>query len=463
MSDTGKIKGSILLVIVLLIAGFLALSMKKEEQDGEKKKTATGRSYVKETRVEKFPKVSTLTTAFASERVWSGQDDWEPAIAADPSSSYVYQMTTRYTGPKPCSNCTLPAIVVRASSNGGATWGPDRFVAQTKKTQNDPQVEVSLDGSIYAVFLNDYNPGIHFTKSTDRGVTWSTPIRLTGGNKKPRFSDKPILAISPNGQHVYIGFNASDSWVTASHDFGQTFAEAVKTSSDTRYWFHCAGAVAANGDVYFAVTDYSQTYAGDSNINVLKSTNQGVSWTTTRVDTSKEMPPCPWAPGCYFGFLGPSAGLDIDSSGKILLAYNAGNVAGAPQQIYVRTSLNGTSWSARQQISESSSSINNAFPVVAAGTGSNDFRVVWQDDRNGSTNAWNTWYRRTTSGGSTWTSALRLSNESSGAPYKTAAGYFFPYGDYLEMDVDSGGTNHILWGAGTSYDGPGGTWYTSGN
>ena len=463
MSKLTKIRGSIFLTIVLLIAGIVTLSMKKEEKSGEKKKTYTGKSYINETRVEAFPKVSTITTAFAAERVWSGQDDWEPAIASDPSSSYVYQMTTRYSGPKPCNNCALPAIVVRASSNGGSTWGPDRFVAQTRKTQNDPQIEVATDGSIYAVFLNDYNPGIHFTKSTNRGVTWSTPIRLSGGNIKPKFSDKPILAITPDGQHVYIGFNASDSWVTASHNFGQTFSAPVKTSNDTRYWFHSAGAVAANGDVYFATTNFSQTYAGDSNISVLKSTNQGASWTTTQVDTSKEMPPCPWAAGCYFGFLGPSAGLDVDATGKILLAYNAGNVAGAPQKIYVRTSLNGTTWSARQQISESPDSINNAFPVVAAGSSSDDFRVVWQDDRNGSTNAWNTWYRRTNNGGSTWTSALRLSAEPSGAPYKTAAGYFFPYGDYLEMTVDSGGNNHIIWAEGSSYDGPGGTWYASGN
>jgi hypothetical protein len=459
----GRSRGS-LFIVVLLVACAVALAFyKKEETHGEKKKTSTGKSYIKETRVEKYPKVSSITTAFSAERVWSGQDDWEPAIAADPSSSYVYQMTTRYTGPKPCNNCSLPAIVVRASSDGGATWGPDRFIAQTRKTQNDPQVEVANDGTVYAVFLNDYNPGIHFTKSTNRGVTWSTPIRLTGGNLKPKWSDKPVLAISPNGQHVYIGFNSSDAWVTASHNFGQTFSAPVKTSNDNRYWFHSAGTVAANGNVYFAVTDYSTTYAGDSHINVVRSTNQGTSWTTTLIDTSKEMPPCSWAPGCYFGFLGPSVGLDIDASGKILIAYNAGNVAGAPQKIYVRTSVNGTSWSARQQISESPDAINNAFPAVAVGTGSNDFRVVWQDDRNGSTNAWNTWYRQTNNGGSSWSAPLRLSAEPGGAPYKTAAGYFFTYGDYLELDVDSSGKNHIIWGEGSSYDGPGGTWYTTGN
>jgi hypothetical protein len=260
---------------------------------------------------------------------------------------------------------------------------------------------------------------------------------------------------------VYIAFNQSDSYVTASHDFGQTFLPNIKTSNDTRYWFHTAGAVAPNGHIYFATADYSQTYLGDANVGVLRSTNQGATWQHIRLDTSKEAPPCSWAPGCYLGFLGPTAGLAIDSTGKILIAYNSGNVAGAAQRLYVRTSTNGSSWSARTTISDSSNSVNNAFPVAAAG-GLNDFRVVWQDDRNQAQTGWNTWYRRTNNGGSSWSAPLRLSDATSGAPYKTDSGYFFPYGDYFEIAVDSVGNNHIIWGEGSSYTGPGGTWYTSG-
>ena len=49
-----------------------------------------------------------------------------------------------------------------------------------------------------------------------------------------------------------------------------------------------------------------------------------------------------------------------------------------------------------------------------------------------------------------------------GAPYKTRAGYMFPYGDYLSLSVDGEGTNHVIWGEGASYNGPGGVWYTRG-
>ena len=187
-------------------------------------------------------------------------------------------MTTRYSGKRPCDNCRLPAIVFRSSSDGGATWGPDRFIALTNLSQNDPQIQVADDGTIYAVFLNDFVPGIKFTKSSDHGMTWTEPLRLTGGARKPSYSDRPILVISPNGQHVYIAFNATDSWVVASHDFGRTFLPAVKTSNDNRYWFHSGGAVASNGNVYFSAADYTQTFLGDVHIDVLKSTDKGKTW-----------------------------------------------------------------------------------------------------------------------------------------------------------------------------------------
>jgi len=99
---------------------------------------------------------------------------------------------------------------------------------------------------------------------------------------------------------------------------------------------------------------------------------------------------------------------------------------------------------------------------VEAGSTAGDFRVAWQDNRNGAT-AYNTWYTRTTNGGGTWSTAVRLSDQGSGAPYKTANGYAFPFGDYLDIAVTSSGTNIVIWGEGPNYVGPGGTWSTQGS
>lgn len=448
-------------VVALVTIAYVATSSNNTEE-GKKKKTWTGISYKEQTVVQQAPTVSLTVPGWESERVWSGFDDWEPAIATDPGSTYIYQMTTRYNGPKACKGCPFPVIVFRSSSDSGITWSADKFLAISKKQQNDPQLEVANDGTIYAAWLDEFSPGVKFLKSSNHGQTWTTPISFTGKGKKPAWSDKPILAISSNGQHVYIAFNSSDSYVVASHNFGISFSTPVKTNNDTRYWFHNGGVVAPNGDVYFSAVDYSQDYTGDSHINVLRSADGGMSWITTMIDTSKQMPDCSWSAGCYLGFLGPSAVLAIDSAGKMVLAYNAGVTAGAPQKMYVRTSTNGTTWTTRLEVSNGSSTVNNAFPAVAATTVNGDFRLAWQDDRNGSQNTWNTWYRRSTNGGAAWNTAIRISDLGSGAPYKSTNGYKFPYGDYFEIAVDTTGRNHVIWGEGDNYDGPGGTWYSRG-
>jgi hypothetical protein len=398
-----------------------------------------------------------MATGFDSERLWSTGDDWEPAVAVDPGSSWVYELTTRYGGPKACGSCSDPAIIFRSSSNGGATWNADSYICACKnvKAQNDPQIAVASDGALYAAWLNDYQPGVVFSKSTDRGVTWSTPKSVEG--KSLNFSDKPILEISPTGKDVYIAFNSSDSYVVASHDFGATFGTRVKTNSDSLYWFAEGGAVAPNGSVYFAESAENQTATGQVKLAVLRSTNGGASFTTTFIDTSEQQPACTSA-GCTADFLGPQASLAVDPAGKLLAAYSLTSTAGGQKGLYVRTSTDGATWSARQQIATGGDA---GFPEVSHGPTAGDFRVAWQDDRNGA-NAYNTWYTRTTNGGGTWSAQIRLSDQASGAPYKSATGYAFPYGDYVEMETAPSGVNYLIWGEGVSYTGPGGSWYTKG-
>jgi hypothetical protein len=73
--------------------------------------------------------------------------------------------------------------------------------------------------------------------------------------------------------------------------------------------------------------------------------------------------------------------------------------------------------------------------------------------------AWNVYYRRSTDGGATWSAAVDISDASSGAPYKSAAGFLEVYGDYGEMAITSAGKSIAVWGEGTSYTGPGGVWF----
>lgn len=457
--------GRALLALVWLAAGVALLFSRAApaaSSVGEAEKEGSGRSLAGQVDIAAAPVASASAAGFAAARLWSGEDDWEPATAADPSSAYIYQLTTRYTGPAACARCAQPAIIFRRSADGGATWEPDRFIKPSRRTQNDPMIEVATDGAIYVAWLEAYRPGVMFSKSTDHGDTWSEPVTFTRKTRMPRWNDRPVLAISDDGRHVYLAFNASHSYVAVSHDYGATWAEPVKTSHDRRYWFHSAGAVAPDGTAYFATVDFSQSYAGPAHVGVLRSADGGQTWQYTRLDKSAVMADCGWAAGCTHGFLGGSIGLAVDDAGAVVVAYHTNDAPRDPQRMYSRRSADGLVWEPRQALSAEALE-HNAFPAVAAGPGVDDFRVVWQGNNDGQTDAWNTWYRRTTDGGRTWSEPLRLSDTATTpAPYHSADGYRFPYGDYLELVVDGEGVNHVIWGEGLSYIGPGGSWSTSG-
>ena len=396
---------------------------------------------------------------------WTGEqrfgsktnDDWEPAVAADPKDPYVYILTTRYGGRKACQACPDPALILRVSSDGGATFGADRFICACRGivAQNDPQIEVATDGTVYAAWLNDFVPGVVFSKSGDHGRSWTDPITL----KTPAiaFGDKPALAISSTGRDVYVAWNASDSFISFSHDFGATFGAPIKTNSDTRYWFAYSGAVAPNGTVTFAETNYTQDNTGPVRVEAIRSTNGGRQWHEVLIDTVAQQPPCVSA-GCPSEYYGPSSPMAMDATGRLVVMYQGASVAAGPQRVYVRRSNDGgRTWSKRTDIDGGPLGTNGAFGG-AAGTGHGDFRVWYQDDRNGAA-GWNTWFRSSHDGGVTWSAEVRLSDRSGGAPYKTAAGYAQPYGDYGEVAITNEGATIAVWGEGTSYTGPGGTWF----
>ena len=126
--------------------------------------------------------------------------------------------------------------------------------------------------------------------------------------------------------------------------------------------------------------------------------------------------------------------------------------------LYVSRSKDGVNWTTPVVINALG---NSTSPELGTGPTPGDFRIVWQDNRNGTT-AWNTWYARSTNGGVTWSSVVRLSNLDSGPSYKSSLGYQFPFGDYMGLSVNSAGVNFVIWGEGANVYADGGTWYTRG-
>lgn len=437
----------------------------EEEEEGEEEGVDIAEAKARPNGITKqvWPTGVTIgAVATAAAPGWSGQtpisptaDDWEPAIAFDPSGTYAYLLTTRYGAPKACGNCPAHQIWLLRSTDNGVTWGPATYLCPCPgtKAQNDPEIEVAADGSVYAVWMNDYNPGVVFARSTDHGATWTAPVAVRA--KSMHFTDKPILAISSTGRDVYIAYNSSDSYIVASHDFGAHFGAPVKTNTDGRYYFAGGGVVLANGTVLFAESSFTQTSVGNVFTHVMRSTNGGTNWTQSQVAVTPEQPTCT-AGGCPVDYYGTIPALAADAGGKLVLTYTGPTVAKGPQRAYaLRSSDGGVTWSVPVDVGGPAGA--NANFTAVAGRGNGDFRMYLMDDRNGA-DAWNTWYRASSDGGATWSAEVKISDATAGPSYVHPNGFGEPYGDYGEIAVTAAGKTYATWGEGPDYDGPGGVW-----
>jgi hypothetical protein len=398
---------------------------------------------------------------------WTGEqlasptaDDWEPAIAAAQTSPWVYMMTTRYTGPNACGNrCPTPHIVLRRSNDGGVTWMADQFlcVCQGQKGQFDPIVEVVPNtGHVYAVWMNDFD--VFFSKSTNNGASWTVPVKTYG---KVSWNDKPVLAVSDDGQHVYVSWNGpsgGDPYVAQSHNAGVTWTQ-TKIVDSPRYFFAFDGDVLPNGTVVFSQSSVAYTGPGAApegqvQVHAIRSTNQGSSWSNIVVDSVELGAECV-AAGCTSDYyLGHSA-VSADASGALVMLYDGATTAGGPQTVWSRRSTDGgATWSARTALS--TSGVFSSFPAMES-RGAGDVRIFYMQQDAGP-DAWNVWYRSSADGGVSWSSPVKISDATSGTVYKTAAGFREPYGDYGEGAITNGGKFIGVWGEGDSYTGPGGAW-----
>ena len=199
----------------------------------------------------------------------------------------MYLLTTRYGEPKPCpGNCPVPHIAIEISSDNGLTWSQGVPLCACKGSgQFDPIIEVVPDtGDVYALWMNGFN--VLFQKSTNNGETWSDPVP-TWGNVS--WNDKPVIAMSDDGQHVYVSWNGptgGDPWIAQSHDFGDTWSQ-TKVVNSRRYFFAFDADVTPDGMVVFSESsfDYSGPAAsaiGHVDHHAFISRDLGATWENQR-------------------------------------------------------------------------------------------------------------------------------------------------------------------------------------
>ena len=379
------------------------------------------------------------TSAIAATAGWLGEaklsnsatgDGWEPSIAADPSAPYVYAGWMQYTGAK-------ISIAYRVSADGGTTWGAVKTLAASKQGQYDIVLATTSTGTVYATFMQSNH--IVFTKSTDHGTTWSSPVQVSGGT----WADKPWLATSADGANVYITWTTRGTlYAVNSHNAGVSWSAPLAVTNTTgRYYYSNGGTVLPNGTALMVASEYPESgnatkLTGPVPIDVFRTTNGGTSWTLTVADTLNT--------GATFATSSVTT-VASDANGTLLLVYSGSLAVGANGHVYTRTSTDsGATWSARTEMTTSAGGAD-ATSVAAAGKGSGQFTITWMDARGG---GWNVWQRGSTDGGLTWTADAKASDATTGATYKTAAGFGLPYGDYDAVAINSAGRTVAIMGEG---------------
>lgn len=392
-------------------------------------------------------------------------DQWEPAIAAD-GHGHVYVLYPQYGAVPDCPTCTAPSVALLVSGDNGLSWQASRALLPFPTGQFDPQIVVDpVDRqTVYASWMQNNKRDIIVARSLDFGRTWSFSWAERGQEE----ADRPVLAV--RGTDVYVGFNREERFfVAASHDAGQTFAEAQVNPNAAPGSSLAGGAtVDPTGNVFFGWTAYARHEMPTRPVSVLvsRSADGGRTWSTLLLDLSSAPPDCE-AQSCETGYLGPQIALASDTAGALYAVWNAGTANGGPERIYFSSSTSGgANWAERANVSNAAPGIEHSFPALVAGA-SGDVRVAWMDARVtevGHLNRplWNTYYRSSTNGGATWNAESQLSGPARGYDYILPGGFRFPFGDYFSLAIDSDGATHAVWGEGSNYKAPGSIWYAQG-
>src|SRR5256712_13709539 len=250
--------------------------------------------------------------------------------------------------------------------------------------QYDPQVKISAAGRVFVSYLLGKDTVVQ--RSTDLGVSWSAPVAVSADVKQGP-TDKDGLAV--HGDDVYVGFDVAQKFfVSASHDSGRTFS-TTQINQNTLGWPLNGGATTtSDGTVYMVweLVHKSGQAQGPQDVAVTKSTDHGVTWTLSYVDTG--LPPWPDCALCGWDFLGTGAAIATDQSGNVYVTYNAPLTNNGPPHAWYRSSTDGgVTWSARIEVSADATSSFHVFPGVAAG-GVGACRGACWGNRTGAYNVW---------------------------------------------------------------------------
>jgi hypothetical protein len=289
-------------------------------------------------------------------------------------------------------------------------------------------------GNVYAAWSDFHGVTgcneILFSRSTDHGATFSTPIKISGGICG---NQGPSIAIGPGG-HVFVAWEGNTGGAlartpgavngaafVASGDFGKTFGKASLALTYTPF---ISAQFSGNG----------ARECGDAPFNC---------------PTGQTFP--------RFDLAGPSLAAD-NAHGTLVMAFQVEQASGQGQIEYVVSTDGGASWSAPKLLAGAATG-HQFFPWVTADSGR--VMAAWYDSQGdpnysptrapcnsaaGATSAClNVRFAESSDGGKTWGSSIQVTDTPTNPNYEQFGGRLVPFfGDYLTLAAQ-GGTVGVTW------------------
>ena len=284
-------------------------------------------------------------------------------------------------------------------------------------TSGSARPQVLSNGWIVAAAYYDNERKIVIKVSKDKGATWSELCNI--GNGTVYSADALAsgnLSMTSNGTNVYIlswRFSSSGSqgticcWKFDAATQANTNIYSLKRDIEEQITIGpgCYIAADSNGVLHAAWNSRNSNYLGGFNIRYCKSTDGGATWSTpTQMTTNSES---------YVNWTNPTIVIRKDNSPCIYAQHaNTGASWNAIAFWYWRKDTN--DWNYKGMASSayiSYSSYLHTFPSATV-TEDGAIHVVWQGTYAGNTSYNNIFYSKSTDGGISWTSSIRLTELS---------------------------------------------------
>jgi hypothetical protein len=262
------------------------------------------------------------------------------------------------------------------SNDGGLTWNVSILTDPLNGVWGDPIVFTDTTGNFYYAHLSNPPAGtwidrIVFQKSTDGGVTWGAGT-YTGLNGI-KAQDKEGIAVNHLNNEIYVTWSEFDS-------YGSTLS-----------------------------TDSSR-------ILFSKSTDAGATWSTP-VRISKIAGDCIDSDNTVEGAVptvGPAGEIYVSWVGTSGIVFNKsldGGTTWLPMETHVTTVPGG--WDYMISGLQRCNGLPSTHCDISGGPNHGTIYINWTDQRNGTTDT-DVWLVKSTDGGNTWTSPLRVNDDAPG-------------------------------------------------